>query len=75
MIMTSVSMPMCDISTVLTSDTLVVYLFSPDTLQHDQPDAWPVSQLLVLVVCGHVSDETCDEMITKCTGAGGPPWV
>jgi hypothetical protein len=35
MIMTSVSMPMCDISTVLTSDTLVVYLFSPDTLQHD----------------------------------------
>lgn len=30
---------------------LIVYLFSLDTLKHEQPDAWLVSQFLVLSLC------------------------
>lgn len=39
---------------VLPHDTLIVYLFSLDTLLHEQSDAWLVSQLLVLSISGHL---------------------
>lgn len=54
---------------------LIVYLFSVDTLKHEQPDAWLMSQFLVLSICGHLSDKTCNETNTKCSKAGGATQV